>query len=375
MKDKKNIHTKSNFRKGRNRMMVVKKQVLTLQAYTPGRTVDEVKKMYGLDQIVKLASNENPFGSSSKIRDAIYNQLEDYAIYPDGAARKLKERVAEHLQVPEEQLIFSAGLDELIQMLSRSILDADSNTVMADETFSQYKHHAVIEGAEIREVPLKNGVHDLDAMLDQIDSNTKIVWICNPNNPTGTYVNKLTLEAFLDQVPNHVLVVLDEAYYEYVTAEDYPQTIPYVDKYDNVIVLRTFSKAYGLASFRIGYGVGKSELISHLDIGRLPFNTSSLAHIAAITALDDQEFVENSVKKNAEGRELFYQFFNENNISYFPSEGNFVYFQLPHHTSQEAFEHLMKQGYIIRAFPKALRVTVGSQEQNEGVIRLLKEML
>lgn len=355
--------------------MVVKKQVLTLQAYTPGRTVDEVKKMYGLDQIVKLASNENPFGSSSKIRDAIYNQLEDYAIYPDGAARKLTERVSQHLQVPEEQLIFSAGLDELIQMLSRSILDSNSNTVMADETFSQYKHHAVIEGAEIREVPLKNGVHDLDAMLEQIDSNTKIVWICNPNNPTGTYVNKTALEAFLDKLPKHVLAVLDEAYYEYAMAEDYPQTIPYVDKYGNVIVLRTFSKAYGLASFRIGYGIGKPELISNLDIGRLPFNTSSLAHIAAITALDDQEFVNNSVKRNAEGRELFYQFFNDNNISYFPSEGNFVYFQLPNHTSQEAFEHLMKQGYIIRAFPKALRVTVGSQEQNEGVISLLKEML
>lgn len=202
-------------------------------------------------------------------------------------------QVAKHLGVKTEQLLFGSGLDEVIQMISRALLHEGTNVVMANPTFSQYHHHAVIEGAEVREVPLKDGVHDLDAMLQQVDDQTKIVWICNPNNPTGTYVEKQKLLSFLESVPKSALVIMDEAYYEYAGAEDYPQTLPLLEKYENLMVLRTFSKAYGLAAFRIGYAVGNTELIGQLEVARLPFNTSTVAQSVALAALEDQAFYKN----------------------------------------------------------------------------------
>nr|WP_249317028.1 histidinol-phosphate transaminase [Bacillus sp. FJAT-50079] len=353
---------------------MIKKQLQTLTAYAPGKTTDEVKQQYGLEKIVKLASNENPYGSSPHVLKAITN-IEDFAIYPDGAASKLRAKVAKHVQVAENQLIFSSGLDELIQILSRAILSPETNTVMAQGTFPQYKHHAVIENAEIREVPLKDGCHDLEGMLAAVDKRTKIVWICNPNNPTGTYVNKDELDQFLARVPADVLVVLDEAYYEYATAEDYPQTIPLVAQYDNLMVLRTFSKAYGLAAFRIGYGVGAASLIQQLEVARLPFNTSVLAQEAAIAGLDDLEFVQTSVERNATEREKFYQFFDKHGISYYQSLGNFIFINIPGKTSGEVFQYLLERGFIVRPFPTGIRITVGAEKDNDELKQLLKEML
>lgn len=353
--------------------MIVKKQLQRLKAYAPGKSTDEVKREYGLDEIVKLASNENPYGSSPAVRDAIAN-ISDFAIYPDGAATIIREKVAAHLHVNKDQLIFSSGLDELIQMIARAILTPDSNTVMAKETFPQYRHHAVIENAEIREVPLKDGRHDLIEMAKQVDDQTKIVWICNPNNPTGTYISTEELRLFLESIPKHILVVMDEAYFEYVTAEDYPQTIPLLQQYENLFVLRTFSKAYGLAAFRIGYGVGAPTLIQQLEVARLPFNTSVLAQTAAIAALGDLEFVENSVKANAVEMKKYYQFFDENNIEYFPSEGNFIFMKVPNQASQEIFQQLLEKGWIVRAFPNGIRITIGREQDNYGLMMQLKEI-
>ncbi|HLU23432.1 histidinol-phosphate transaminase [Lederbergia graminis] len=354
--------------------MDVKKQILTLKAYTPGKSTDEVKREYNLDKIVKLASNENPHGCSPTIVEAISTKIPSFAVYPDGAAMELREQVANYLHVKEEQLLFSSGLDEMIQILSRALLSEETNTVMAAETFSQYKHHAVIENAEIREVPLKDGVHDLDEMANQIDEATKIVWICNPNNPTGTYVNKEELESFLQKVPKHVLVVVDEAYYEYATAQDYPQTLQILDDYENLFVLRTFSKAFGLAAFRIGYGIGAPSLIQQLDISRLPFNTSALAQTAAIAALNDLQFVEESVILNTHERDRYYDFFEKQQIFYYPSEGNFIFIKIPGMSSQDVFQYLIEKGWIVRAFPNGIRITIGKEEDNDELMRLLKEL-
>ena len=352
----------------------VNPELLTLKAYSPGKSSEEVKREYGLTKIVKLASNENPYGSSPLVRKAI-SSLESFAVYPDGAAITLREEVAKFLRVDENQLIFSSGLDELIQMISRAMLSEGANTVMADATFPQYRHHAVIQKAEVREVPLKDGCHDLNAMAAKIDDRTQVVWICNPNNPTGTYVNSEELHEFLQNVPPHVLVVLDEAYYEYAVAEDFPDTIPLLDRYKNLLILRTFSKAYGLAAFRIGYGIADAQLVKQLDVARLPFNTSVLAQTAAIAALQDQAFVEKCVSENKDELQKFYDVCKRNGFEYYPSQGNFIFIRIPGKESAEVFQYLLERGFLVRPFPNGIRITIGTKEQNEELFQLLEKMM
>ncbi|MDQ0228761.1 histidinol-phosphate transaminase [Metabacillus malikii] len=359
--------------------MQVKEQLLTLKPYQPGKPIEEVKKEFNLDKIVKLASNENPYGCSPKVKDAIVEEMNHLAIYPDGYSALLRTKLASHLQVEEEQIIFGNGSDEVIQIICRALLSPDTNTVMATPTFSQYKHNAVIEGTEIREVPLVNGDHDLDAMLSQIDEKTAVVWVCSPNNPTGTYVKENALFDFLKNVPEHVLVVLDEAYYEYVVAEDYPETTPLLKDYTNIIILRTFSKAYGLASLRVGYGIANADLIRKIEPARGPFNTSRIGQAAAIAAIDDQEFVKACSEKNQRGLKQFYQFCKELNLDYYKSEGNFILIDFKR-DSDEVFHALLKKGYIVRSgnalgFPTHLRITVGSEQENSEIIEVLKEFI
>ncbi len=359
--------------------MRVKEQLLTLKAYVPGKNIEEVKREYGLSKIVKLASNENPFGCSKRVTEALASLGTQYALYPDGAAFELREKVATHLHVKAEQLLFGSGLDEVIQMISRALLHKGTNVVMANPTFSQYYHHAVIEGAEVREVPLKDGIHDLDAMLEKIDEKTQIVWICNPNNPTGTYVEKQKLLSFLEAVPKSTLVIMDEAYYEYAGAEDYPQTLPLLEEYENLMVLRTFSKAYGLAAFRIGYAVGNEKLIQQLEVARLPFNTSTIAQAVASVAIEDQVFLQECVKQNTEGLNQYYTFCEEYGVFYYPSQTNFIFLKLGI-PGNEAFERLMRKGYIVRSgaafgLPDGIRITVGLKEENAEIIELLTELV
>lgn len=359
--------------------MKVKEQLLSLKAYVPGRHIEEVKKQYGLSKIVKLASNENPFGCSDYAEKAIASLAKQYALYPDGAAQALREKLAVHLQVKEQQILFGSGLDEVIQMVSRALLEKGTNVVMAKPTFSQYHHHAVIEGAEVREVPLQNGVHDLEAMQLQIDEETRIVWICNPNNPTGTYVEKQKLLSFLEDIPKTALVIMDEAYYEYAGAEDYPQTLPLLEKYENLMVLRTFSKAYGLAAFRIGYAVGHENLVRQLEVTRLPFNTSAIAQVVALAALEDQTFLQQCIAKNNEGLEQYYKFCKGNGVLYYPSQTNFIFMKLGI-PGDVVCEKLLQKGYIIRSggglgVPDGIRITVGRQEENVEIIGLLTEIV
>ncbi len=356
-----------------------KQPLLSLKPYQPGRTIDEVKRQFGLEKIVKLASNENPFGCSPKALDAIRNYSQILSLYPDGYATQLREVVSEHLKVSPEQLIFGDGSDELIQIISRSLLHAETNTVMASGTFSQYKHNAIIEGSEIKEVPLVNGAHDLPSMLDAIDEKTSVVWLCSPNNPTGVYIRREEIHSFLSKVPEDVLVVLDEAYFEYVHAEDYYDALTLVQEYQNLIVLRTFSKIYGLASLRVGYGIANEDIIKVLDPARPPFNVNALAQSAAVEAIKDQGFVEECRAANQKGLKQFYDFCEENQLNYYPSQGNFVLIDFKC-DGNEVFQFLMERGYIIRSgvplgFPTFVRVTVGSEEQNKGVISKMSEFL
>ncbi|WP_026689493.1 histidinol-phosphate transaminase [Alteribacter aurantiacus] len=359
--------------------MEVKQTLRGLTPYQPGKPVDEVKRELGLEKVVKLASNENPYGCSPLAKKAIEDVLSDVAVYPDGYAQKLRTKVANRLEVNEKQLLFGNGSDEVILILCRALLSKGDNIVTATPTFPQYRHNAIIEGAEVKEVPLVNGEHDLDKMREAIDERTKIVFVCNPNNPTGNSIGEKPFLDFLKSVPEDVVVVSDEAYKEYVTAEDYPETVPLLKEYSNLLILRTFSKAYGLASLRIGYGVGNEAFMQSLDPAREPFNTSAIAQSAAYYALDDDDFLLECKQKNREGIRMFEQFCDEHNLHYYPSQGNFVLLDL-NVSGSVTFDRLIRAGYIVRngealGFPTSVRITVGSKEQNEEIINELTKLV
>lgn len=357
-----------------------KSQIQNLKAYQPGKTMDDVKELYNLEKVVKLASNENPFGCSKNVGEFLKSNALPHSIYPDGYAKELRMKVAELLSVEPSQLLFGNGSDEVIEIISRALLDGDKSTVMATPTFPQYKHNAIVEGAEIREVPLdKEGRHQLPEMLEEIDETTSIVWLCSPNNPTGEYIRSEELVSFLDAVPPHVLVVLDEAYYEYVVAEDYYDSLELLKSYPQLFITRTFSKAYGLAGFRVGFGVGNKEVVGKLEPIREPFNNNTLAQGAAAAAILDQTFIEECRDHNRNGLDQYYRFCEEQGLSYIPSQANFVLIDFGV-SGDDVFQYLMSKGFIVRSgealgYPHCVRVTVGSREQNEEVIEKMKEFL
>jgi len=357
-----------------------KTNILNLKAYQPGRSTEAVKKEFGLEYITKLASNENPYGYSLNVLEILQEKPSQFAIYPDGNGSILKEALANFYELPEEQFLLGNGSDEIITIISRSILRPGVNTVMATPSFSQYKHNAIVENAECREIPLTvEGKHDLEAMLAAIDDQTGIVWLCTPNNPSGVHISDKELISFLDAVPKDVLVVLDEAYREYVVAEDYPDSVELLERYPNIIILHTFSKIYGLASFRVGYAISNPEIIAKLNPVREPFNVNTFGQWVSVAALEDQEFVKVCRDKNREGMQQYYAFCEEEQLSYYPSQGNFILIDFKMN-GDEIFHYLMSKGYIVRSgvalgFPTCVRITIGTKEQNDGIISELRGFL
>jgi histidinol-phosphate aminotransferase len=356
-----------------------KNQLTGMKPYQPGRSTDEVKEMFGLETIVKLASNENPFGFSPKVSEFLKNQSINHAVYPDGYASGLRQSLAKSMGVEQNQLLFGNGSDEIIMMISRALLQSGVNTVMATPTFPQYRHNAIIDGAEVREVQLTNGAHDLHEMARQIDGNTAVVWLCSPNNPTGMLINQQELEEFIQKVPKEVLIVLDEAYFEYITESSYKNSINLIKDHENVIVLRTFSKAYGLAGFRVGYAVAQKELIARLDPVREPFNNTVTSQGAALVALEDSSFIETCRHQNESGKKQFEDYAKTHNLHMYPSQGNFVLLEVKA-DSDIVFEGLMKTGFIIRSgnalgTPGYIRVTIGTTQQNEEFLQKLTAIL
>lgn len=358
--------------------MQVKKTLSTLTPYVPGRPMKDVQKEYGLEKVVKLASNENPFGTSPKVKEALQAAVTDLEYYPDGGAKDLKAAIAAFHQIPTEHILVGAGLDDVIQIISRAVLNAGDEIIVADPTFSQYELHAVVEGAKVVKIPVNDqtGEMDLNAMLQAITPKTKIIWLCNPNNPTGTYLPQNQIRDFVAQVPQEVLVISDEAYQDFVTKEIESTSLPVVDDYPNLLVMRTFSKVYGLAALRIGYAIVPLGLMSAFEIVRPPFNTSTIAQKAGIEALADQEFVLRTVAINHEEREKWEHFLEARGLFYYKSQANFIYFDTKQDSTQLAHE-LMKRGYIVRAGlrPQWLRVTLGYANDNAKVREILAELL
>jgi histidinol-phosphate aminotransferase len=359
--------------------MQPKPNIVHLPVYQPGKPIEEVKRELGLKEVIKLASNENPFGSSPKVKGAIEAELANISLYPDGGSIELTAAVANYLGVNNDQIIFGAGSDEIILMICRAFLVQGDETIMASHTFPQYKHNAEIEGALCIEVPLKEGTHDLEGMLARVTPQTKVMWICNPNNPTGTMNTHEEIASLLAAVPSHVLVVLDEAYWEYNTSGQYPDTLALLKQYKNAITLRTFSKIYGLASLRIGYGIGHPDVIRSINQVREPFNTSRFAQAAAIAAIQDQEFVDSCRKANAAGIVYLNNEFERLGLHALPAHGNFILVDVGR-SAEQVFDGLLRKGFIVRGghkldFPTSIRVTVGSLEQNEQFITALEQVL
>lgn len=358
--------------------MQPKPQIVNLPVYQPGKPIEEVKRELGLDEVIKLASNENPYGASPKAKEAIQQELSQISIYPDGSAAELTEVLSGHLGVNRDQIIFGCGSDEVIALITRAFLLPGEENIMADQTFSVYKSNADIEGAVSIEVPLLEGTHDLDSMLKAVNDRTKIIWICNPNNPTGTMVSQSAIVNFLNKVPERVLVVLDEAYAEFVTDPSYPDGLSLLSKYPNLMILRTFSKIYGLASLRIGYGVGHPSVVKLINQVREPFNTSRLAQAAAKAAITDHEFIEACRTKNRSGVEYLTSEFDRLGLEYFPAHGNFILVNVKK-SGREVFQSLLKIGVIIRAgfdkYPEYIRVSVGTPDENTKFIAALEKVL
>jgi len=358
--------------------MQPKSNVVHLPLYNPGKPVEDVKRELGLDHVIKLASNENPYGFSNEAKNAMLAELTNSSVYPDGASIVLAKELASKLSVGTNQLIFGAGSSEVIVLAARTFLAPGDETIMANETFSQYRHNAQIENANIIEVPLKDGKHDLPAMLAKITERTKIVWICNPNNPTGTIVSDDELRAFLNDVPTHVLVVLDEAYREFVDAAEYSDGVELLKSYSNLLVLRTFSKVYGLAAHRIGYGVGSPEVIQFMNQIREPFNTTRLAQAGALGSLKDDAFVASCKEHNLEGIRYITEQFDRLGLSYFPAHGNFILVDAKR-PSGEVFDAMLRKGVIVKGrwanYPTYIRVSVGTPEQNAAFIEAFEQVL
>lgn len=334
--------------------------ILAIKPYVPGKPIEEVQRELGIKDVIKLASNENPLGPSPDAVRAIQEAAERVYLYPDGNCYYLKNALAEKHGVSPENIIVGNGTDEIIKMLAEAYLNPGDEIVVADPTFSEYEFAALVMAGRAVKVPCRSFRHDLKAMAAAITPRTRLVFICNPNNPTGTIVGQMMLDNFLKEIPPSALVVLDEAYADYVTAEHYPDSLAYV-RYGrpNVIVLRTFSKIYGLAGLRVGYGVAVPEIIKNLNRVREPFNVNLVAQAAAIAALKDEAHYRKSREINIEGKQYLYEQFAAMGLTYVPTETNFIFVDVGQ-DSRGVFQELLKRGLSsVRGIFSAMILTSG----------------
>lgn len=360
---------------------LVPNNIKELSPYVAGKTIEEVKQAYHPEKISKLASNENRLGCSPKVKAAVDEAMAEIQDYPDPASRRLRALLARKNGVSPENIIVAAGSESVIANLCRTFFLNHEEAITASATFVGFFVQANVRGISLNLVPATDDYRfDLPAIASGIGERTKMVYIANPNNPTGTYINRQEFEAFMERVPSDVLVVMDEAYYEYARhVKDYPNSLDY--DYDNVITLRTFSKAYGLAGFRIGYGIGHEEIIGNMMKTKLTFEPTTLAQAAAEAALQDEDFLRESVNLVEKGRERLYRFFDSHDITYAPSISNSVMMVMD--TEKEAIDFtqlMLEKGVILRrihafGLPNCIRITIGKDEEMEHFEESAMEVL
>lgn len=356
-------------------MITVSENIKSISPYVPGKPIEELERELGITGTIKLASNENPLGTSPKAVAAIKKALEGLNRYPDGSGYYLSAALAKKYDTDISQIILGNGSNELIELAVRTFVQPGDEVVSADPSFVVYRMITQAAGGTNVIVPCRDNRHDLDAMANAITAKTKIVFIANPNNPTGTMNTRAEMDRFMGRVPDHVLVAVDEAYFEYVTHADYPDSLDYLKAGRNILALRTFSKIYGLAGLRIGYGITTPELAELMNKVRQPFNTNSPAQAAALAALGDRKHVERSVAVNNEGKQFLYQSFQRLGVSYVPTETNFIFFETSV-DGRELYGALLKAGVIIRPMGgRKLRVTIGLPEENKRFVSELEKIL
>lgn len=355
------------------------KGVAGLQPYSGGKPIEELQRELGLGEIIKLASNENPLGPSQKVLDVIAS-TKDLSRYPDGNGFTLKKALADKHNIEPEKITLGNGSNDVLEMTARAFVSTEHQVIYSQHSFAVYPIVTQAVGAEHVVVPANDWGNDLPAMLNAITDKTRLIFIANPNNPTGTWVNSSDLRNFLENVPGHVIVLLDEAYFEYAIGEkNYPDCSLWLDDFHNLIVTRTFSKAYGLAGLRVGYGLSHPDIANLLNRVRQPFNNNSLALVAAETALQDMQYIEHSIEVNHSGMKQLMLAFDDMGLEFIPSKGNFICvdFEQP---ADDIYDSLLKAGVIVRpvanyGMPNHLRISVGLESENKKFIDALGRIL
>jgi histidinol-phosphate aminotransferase len=351
-----------------------RKNLLAVKPYLPGKPIEDLERELGIKNASKIASNENPLGPSPHVIQALEKALPGIHRYPDGGAYSLSQALARHLKVQANQLLLGHGSNELIVRLGQMVLNPGDEVLYGEPGFFVYSSTALLCEALPRPQPLRDYTHDLKVFERAITHKTKVVYIANPNNPTGTMIPLSEVEAFLKACPSHVLVVLDEAYYEYVDDPAYFESLTLLSQYPNLVVLRTFSKAFGLAGLRVGYGVGHPDLVEVFHKLREPFNVNGLAMVAAETALTDLAYVKKVAGLNKAMRKTLWDGLARLGLNPVPTQTNFVYFEVPN--ANDLYQQLLQKGIIVRPMgPTALRVTTGTEEETRNFLKVFEEIL
>ncbi len=356
----------------------VSKNIKDLVPYPPGKPIEELARELGIDDIIKMASNENPIGPSPAALKAVEEALSGLNRYPDGGSFYLRRRLSQRLGVAEDSILTGNGSNEIIELLIRTFLAPGDEVIMGEPSFAVYPLVTKAAGGVPVMVPLRDKTIDLPAMREAVTDKTRIVFIANPNNPTGTITGSARLRSFIESMPDDIIICLDEAYREYVRSADYGDSTPYIGCGKPVIILRTFSKIYGLSGLRAGYGLGPAELIDYLNRVRQPFNMNSLAQAAALAAIDDDNHVQASRSVNAEGLEYLYGELDRMGLEYVPTEANFFLIKVGQ--GMDVYNALLKKGLIVRPMDSYglgsyIRLTVGVSEENSRFISSLTEVL
>jgi histidinol-phosphate aminotransferase len=351
----------------------------TLKAYVPGKPIEETKREFGLSDVIKLASNENPLGPSPRAVEAMKAAAASVHLYPDATSYHLVRRLAEHVGVKPEELVVGCGSNELIELLIRTFTTPEDEILLSAGSFPAYRISAQAHGRPFVEVPMREGrKYDLPAMARAITPRTRMVFLANPDNPTGTAFSRADLEAFLHSVPQEVLVVHDEAYFEFVEWPEYTSAVALFHQHPNLVALRTFSKIYGLAGVRVGYGIMDARLVNYVQRTRMPFNLTVAAQLGAAAALDDVEHVRRTVANNREGLRFYEAELPRLGATLTESHANFVLADF-HRPAAPVYEQLLRRGVIVRpmagnGFPTSLRISVGTAEENARCVQALREV-
>lgn len=359
-------------------MIKPRAEINPMVAYKPGKNPETLRREKGLERIIKLASNENPLGSSNKAIAAVQAYMENgFNTYPDGASYELRKKISEKYDLPMDNILPTNGGDEAIAVIGATFINPGDEVLISRLTFPRYTDTSMLGSAKIINIDLKDFRYDLPEILNRITDKTRLIWLTNPNNPTGTMLSEEELFNFFDQVREDILIVYDEAYGEFVDDPTFPKDARhFYVKYPNVITLKTFSKIYGLAALRVGYMCADHNLIGHMQKARCPFNVNALAQVAAAAALDDEEFLKATYDNNIKEKEYLYKSYDELGIHYLRTQTNHIFLCIDGHSAPESYEFLENRGVITRAFgDKYLRISIGTHEENELLVNALTALI